>query len=203
MAWTQQRHQRVARPGLADGSTADPQRGTTPPGCLRSCSMTVACCCNRRRTSLYVRSAAAPSPRLDPTTLPSVIGAGPAGLAAAVYAGSEGLRTVVVESDTVGGQAGASAKIRDVPGSEDRPHASTRPALLLETSVPGVFAAGDARRGAVKRVASLSVRVRPRSSWCASTSRPSEDDADWRLLKRMTKGCPPSFSVGGGPTGTC
>jgi hypothetical protein len=189
MAWTQQRHQRVARPGLADGSTADPQRGTTPPGCLRSCSMTVACCCNRRRTSLYVRSAAAPSPRLDPTTLPSVIGAGPAGLAAAVYAGSC--------------QAGASAKIRDVPGSEDRPHASTRPALLLETSVPGVFAAGDARRGSVKRVASLSVRVRPRSSWCASTSRPSEDDADWRLLKRMTKGCPPSFSVGGGPTGTC
>lgn len=39
-----------------------------------------------------------------------------AGLAAAVYAGSEGLRTVVVESQTVGGQAGASAKIRNYLG---------------------------------------------------------------------------------------
>ena len=46
----------------------------------------------------------------------AIIGAGPAGLAAAVYAGSEGLRTVVVESDTVGGQAGASAKIRNYLG---------------------------------------------------------------------------------------
>jgi thioredoxin reductase (NADPH) len=46
----------------------------------------------------------------------TIIGAGPAGLAAAVYAGSEGLRTVAVESDNVGGQAGASAKIRNYLG---------------------------------------------------------------------------------------
>jgi len=46
----------------------------------------------------------------------AVIGAGPAGLAAAVYASSEGLRTVVVEREAVGGQAGTSSMIRNFPG---------------------------------------------------------------------------------------
>jgi thioredoxin reductase (NADPH) len=46
----------------------------------------------------------------------TIVGAGPAGLAAAVYAGSEGLHTILVESRTVGGQAGASAKIRNYLG---------------------------------------------------------------------------------------
>jgi thioredoxin reductase (NADPH) len=45
-----------------------------------------------------------------------VVGAGPAGLAAAVYGASEGLRTVVVERETVGGQAGASSLIRNYLG---------------------------------------------------------------------------------------
>lgn len=46
----------------------------------------------------------------------TVIGAGPAGLAAAVYAASEGLRTLVVEQEAVGGQAGTSSLIRNYPG---------------------------------------------------------------------------------------
>ena len=46
----------------------------------------------------------------------TVIGAGPAGLAAAVYASSEGLRTLVVEQQAVGGQAGTSSLIRNFPG---------------------------------------------------------------------------------------
>ena len=45
-----------------------------------------------------------------------VVGAGPAGLAAAVYASSEGLRTVVIEREAIGGQAGASSMIRNYPG---------------------------------------------------------------------------------------
>ncbi|MET0729498.1 MAG: FAD-dependent oxidoreductase [Acidimicrobiales bacterium] len=45
-----------------------------------------------------------------------ILGAGPAGLAAAVYAASEGLRTVVVERQAVGGQAGTSSLIRNYPG---------------------------------------------------------------------------------------
>jgi thioredoxin reductase len=46
----------------------------------------------------------------------AVAGGGPAGLAAAVGASSEGLRTVVVEHEAVGGQAGTSSMIRNYPG---------------------------------------------------------------------------------------
>jgi thioredoxin reductase (NADPH) len=46
----------------------------------------------------------------------AIIGAGPAGLAAAVYGSSEGLRTVVVERETFGGQAGTSSLIRNYLG---------------------------------------------------------------------------------------
>jgi thioredoxin reductase (NADPH) len=46
----------------------------------------------------------------------AVVGAGPAGLAAAVYAASEGLQTVVIEREAIGGQAGASALIRNYLG---------------------------------------------------------------------------------------
>jgi thioredoxin reductase len=45
-----------------------------------------------------------------------VVGAGPAGLAAAVGASSEGLSTVMVEDEAVGGQAGTSSMIRNYPG---------------------------------------------------------------------------------------
>jgi thioredoxin reductase (NADPH) len=45
-----------------------------------------------------------------------VVGAGPAGLAAAVYASSEGLDTLVVERKSIGGQAGSSSKIRNYLG---------------------------------------------------------------------------------------
>jgi len=45
-----------------------------------------------------------------------VVGAGPAGLAAAVYGASEGLRTLVLEREAVGGQAGTSSLIRNYLG---------------------------------------------------------------------------------------
>ena len=45
-----------------------------------------------------------------------IVGGGPAGLAAAVYAASEGLRTVVVEREAPGGQAGQSASIENYLG---------------------------------------------------------------------------------------
>jgi thioredoxin reductase (NADPH) len=45
-----------------------------------------------------------------------VVGAGPAGLAAAVYGASEGLRTVVIEPDAPGGQAGSSSRIENYLG---------------------------------------------------------------------------------------
>lgn len=46
----------------------------------------------------------------------SIYGAGPAGLSAAVYAASEGLRTVLVERHAVGGQAGTSSLIENYMG---------------------------------------------------------------------------------------
>jgi thioredoxin reductase (NADPH) len=45
-----------------------------------------------------------------------IVGAGPAGLAAAVYAGSEGLSTIIVEREAPGGQAGQSAAIENYLG---------------------------------------------------------------------------------------
>jgi thioredoxin reductase (NADPH) len=45
-----------------------------------------------------------------------VVGAGPAGLAAAVYSSSEGLRTLVVERSSIGGQAASSSLIRNYLG---------------------------------------------------------------------------------------
>jgi len=46
----------------------------------------------------------------------AIVGGGPAGLASAVYASSEGLRTVVIEREAVGGQAGTSSLIRNYLG---------------------------------------------------------------------------------------
>jgi thioredoxin reductase (NADPH) len=45
-----------------------------------------------------------------------IIGAGPAGLAGGVYGASEGLRTLVIEKDAAGGQAGTSARIENYLG---------------------------------------------------------------------------------------
>jgi thioredoxin reductase (NADPH) len=45
-----------------------------------------------------------------------IVGAGPAGLAAAVYAASEGLATVLLELEAFGGQAGTSSRIRNYLG---------------------------------------------------------------------------------------
>ena len=78
----------------------------------------------------------------------AVVGAGPAGLAAAVYASSEGLRTVVIEREAIGGQAGASSS----PGQTCRvtltsigrpavPRCRMRPACPV-CSPPAMFA-GD------------------------------------------------------------
>ena len=58
-----------------------------------------------------------------------IVGGGPAGLAAAVYGASEGLRTVLVESNSTGGQAGTSSNIENYlgfPGGVSGPDLSRR-----------------------------------------------------------------------------
>jgi len=57
-------------------------------------------------------------PRLDEYDL-AIVGGGPSGLAAAVYAASEGLRAVVVERIAAGGQAGTSSLIENYLGFPD------------------------------------------------------------------------------------
>ncbi|KVE05289.1 NAD(P)/FAD-dependent oxidoreductase [Burkholderia anthina] len=66
----------------------------------------------------------------------SIYGAGPAGLSAAVYAASEGLRAVVIERGAVGGQAGTSSLIENYMGFPD--------------GIPGAELAERAREQAVK-----------------------------------------------------
>jgi thioredoxin reductase (NADPH) len=56
------------------------------------------------------------SPEYDLPFDVAIIGAGPAGLAAAVNAASEGLRTIVVEGNAPGGQAGTSSRIENYLG---------------------------------------------------------------------------------------
>jgi thioredoxin reductase (NADPH) len=58
------------------------------------------------------------TPELDPDKLydVAIVGAGPAGLAAAVYAASEGLSALVLDTRAFGGQAGASARIENYLG---------------------------------------------------------------------------------------
>jgi thioredoxin reductase (NADPH) len=58
------------------------------------------------------------NPKLDETRVLDVVvvGAGPAGLAAAVYAASEGLNVLMIETTAPGGQAGSSSKIENYLG---------------------------------------------------------------------------------------
>jgi len=82
-----------------------------------------------------------------------IIGAGPAGLAAAVYAASEGLSTVVLEPGVPGGQAGTSSLIRNYPGfphglsGEDLANRATEQAWLFGANIVVARAAGLAARG--------------------------------------------------------
>jgi len=68
---------------------------------------------NERIADVHAGAAALPRQRSFDLL---VVGGGPAGLAAAVYASSEGLSTLVVEGEAVGGQAGTSSLIRNYLG---------------------------------------------------------------------------------------
>jgi thioredoxin reductase (NADPH) len=85
----------------------------------------------------------------------AVIGAGPAGLAAAVYGASEGLSTVVLEPEAIGGQAGSSSLIRNylgfpsgVSGAELAVRAYAQASSFGAEYVYGSPASGLRRRGA-------------------------------------------------------
>ncbi len=85
------------------------------------------------------------TPDLDPETLydVAVVGAGPAGLATAVYAASEGLSVLVLDQRAIGGQAGASARIENYLG--------------FPTGISGQALAGRASSQALKFGAEIAV----------------------------------------------
>jgi len=72
----------------------------------------------RNPTNIQVAESLGIEDTLDATTVydVAVIGAGPAGLSTAVYASSEGLRTLVIEGSGPGGQAGTSSRIENYLG---------------------------------------------------------------------------------------
>jgi thioredoxin reductase (NADPH) len=112
----------------------------------------------------------------------AVVGAGPAGLAAAVYAGSEGLSALVLDCRAFGGQAGASARIENYLGF---PTGITGMALMgraytqaqkfsVETAIPdevaGLLPWDDAGEARLLRLVN-GERVRARSIVIASGAR--------------------------------
>jgi thioredoxin reductase (NADPH) len=85
------------------------------------------------------------TPELDPNTIfdVAVVGAGPAGLAAAVYGASEGLSVLVLDQRAFGGQAGASARIENYLG--------------FPTGISGMALAGRAFNQALKFGAEIAI----------------------------------------------
>ena len=75
----------------------------------------------RRPTTAELAQAVGLTTAAEPRTSTtwSIIGGGPAGLGAAVYGASEGLRTVLVERQATGGQAGQSSRIENYLGFPD------------------------------------------------------------------------------------
>ena len=81
-----------------------------------------------------------------------IVGGGPAGLAAAVYGASEGLRTVMVEREAPGGQAGQSSRIENYLGFPIGPERRRpRPARHRPGPAAGRRAAHDPGRGRAAR----------------------------------------------------
>jgi thioredoxin reductase (NADPH) len=100
------------------------------------------------------------TPELDPGKVYDVVvvGAGPAGLATAVYAASEGLSALVLDQRAIGGQAGASARIENYLG--------------FPTGISGQALAGRAFTQAQKFGAELAIPLEVTSLDCGGAGRP-------------------------------
>ena len=103
------------------------------------------------------------TPELDPDRVydVAVVGAGPAGLAAAVYAASEGLSVLVVDQRAFGGQAGASARIENYLG--------------FPTGISGMALAGRAFNQALKFGAEIAIPIEAARLDCGEPGKKPSD----------------------------
>jgi thioredoxin reductase (NADPH) len=99
-----------------------------------------------------------------------IVGAGPSGLSAAVYAASEGLDVLVIETNAPGGQAGSSSKIENYLG--------------FPTGISGQELAGRAYTQAQKFGAHLLIATRATQLACDRRPYAVEIDRDARVLAR-------------------
>jgi len=101
----------------------------------------------RRPSEAEIAMCLGMTPMLDPENVydVAIVGGGPAGLAAAVYAASEGLSVIVLDERAIGGQAGASARIENYLG--------------FPTGISGQALAGRAFNQALKFGAEIAIPV--------------------------------------------
>jgi thioredoxin reductase (NADPH) len=100
------------------------------------------------------------TPELDPQIVydVAVVGAGPAGLATAVYAGSEGLSVIVLDQRAFGGQAGASMRIENYLG--------------FPTGISGMALAGRAFNQALKFGVEIAIPLEVERLDCGNSGGP-------------------------------
>ncbi|HAH64059.1 MAG TPA: thioredoxin reductase [Rhizobiales bacterium] len=106
------------------------------------------------------------TPELDPQIVydVAVVGAGPAGLATAVYAGSEGLSVIVLDQRAFGGQAGASMRIENYLG--------------FPTGISGMALAGRAFNQALKFGVEIAIPLEVARLDCGNSGGPLRLELD-------------------------
>ena len=112
-----------------------------------------------------------------------IVGAGPAGLTAALNGSSEGLRTIVVEAIAPGGQAGTSARIENYPGFAQGVSGAELAASIYAQASPA--RRGDPNRGGAR-------------NRCPNRSRHVPNGTDLRFCDRSPKpvSSPPEWTTG-------
>ena len=119
-----------------------------------------------------------------------IVGAGPAGLAAAVYAASEGLDVLVLETNAPGGQAGSSSKIENYLG--------------FPTGISGQALAGRAYTQAQKFGAQVMIaKGRQTASLCDRKPYAIEIDDDATRSRRAPSSSQPVPPIGNRPSRIC
>jgi thioredoxin reductase (NADPH) len=128
----------------------------------------------RRPTDAQAGMCLGITPELNPQTLydVAVVGAGPAGLAAAVYAASEGLSVIVFDQRAYGGQAGASARIENYLG--------------FPTGISGQALAGRAFTQAQKFGAEIAIPLSVTRLDCGGSDRCAGDTFSLEISNGLT-----------------